>query len=71
MKYSALLLLVVISTEFYSQSISRSVIASNGEDYNSGGYSVSYTLGEIATSTNSSTNNILTEGLTTGLNSDI
>jgi hypothetical protein len=57
-------ILIVISgiTYSYSQSLTPTVIASAGNYYENGNLSLSYTLGELAVSTLSNANLILTQG---------
>lgn len=59
---SLLFSLVIFIRPCMSQSIERSVVASAGDYYESANVSLSWTLGEIATETYSSANNILTQG---------
>jgi hypothetical protein len=64
------LLLVVVACLFavtaFSQSISSSVVATAGGYSTAGGLSLSWTLGELATETLTSTNLILTQGFQQG-----
>ena len=61
-KIYLLLLALSLSGLLFSQSISRSVIASAGDFYSNGTISVSWTLGEIATETYTVGNVVLTQG---------
>lgn len=61
-KIYALLFAISIGGMLFSQSISRSVIASAGDFYSNGSISVSWTLGEIATETYTAGNLVLTQG---------
>ena len=65
MKYkilSTLVILCVISSKLHAQTISRSVIPTNGGYYAGSSIQVSYTLGETFTKTLSQGNIILTQG---------
>jgi hypothetical protein len=55
-------LLLLLGVSIFAQSIERDVVASSGDYYESGGISLSWTLGEIATETYISGDNILTQG---------
>ena len=67
MKNLTLLLIFVLSVSLsYSHSISSSVVASAGGYSEAGGISLSWTLGELATETFTSTNLILTQGFQQG-----
>lgn len=58
------LIYILFLTPFfsYSQSISRSVIASQGDFYNNTFGSLSWTIGEISVETYNSSNSLLTQG---------
>ena len=63
MKQLSYIILLVASTLYsYSQSISRHVIASEGDWYSNSSGSLSWTLGEISVETYSNVPNILTQG---------
>lgn len=59
---SYITLLVASSLYSYSQSISRHVIASDGEWYSNSNGSLSWTIGEISVETYSNIPNVLTQG---------
>ncbi len=61
-EFSYILILVASSLFSYSQSISRHVIASEGDWYSNSNGSLSWTLGEISVETYSNMPNILTQG---------
>jgi hypothetical protein len=59
---SLLIALVSCVTYSFAQSITPQVIASNGIFSSAGGYTLSYTTGQPASSTLTTTSNILTQG---------
>ena len=61
-KLSYISILVALSFVSYSQSISRHVIASEGDWYSNSNGSLSWTLGEISVETYSNLPNVLTQG---------
>ena len=64
MKKTITLALALFSgvTYLFAQSISPQVIGSTGTFATTGSYSLSYTVGEVATATLTGTNNIITQG---------
>jgi hypothetical protein len=62
MKYLSSLIIVGFYATVYSQSISHQVIASAGNSVTNGNMNLSYTVGEVAVTTISGNNYILTQG---------
>jgi hypothetical protein len=60
--FSPLIVVLMISSVGFSQSLERQVIGSAGDYATSGSISLSYTVGEVATTTLSNGNLILTQG---------
>ena len=62
MKVISLLLITILSSLSFSQSISNEVIGSAGEEFSDGSVDLSWTLGEIMTETYSASGTLLTQG---------